>query len=138
MPGTDLGEDDVKNVSCWITFVKPDLATTLQEMREETIDYATDETNFGGLKLAQFFQDLAAGRVLWPKAWRPISPGQVYLKVVSEQDGLTYLQGLPDTDKRYINFSMRLNSRQPQPDSVPNNDEGQVLREIRDELHKKA
>src|SRR5262249_53570175 len=137
MPGTDLGGTDVKSVSYWITFAKPGFATTLQESREETIDYATDETSFSGLKLAEFFQDLAHGRVPWPKAWRSIAPDQDYLPVRSEQDGLTYLQSLPDRDKRYIKFNMRLNWRQAQPDSVGNNNAGQVLRELRDELYRK-
>jgi hypothetical protein len=123
----DLGGDDVKNVSYWITFVKPDFVATLQTMKEETIDYPTDEASFGGLKLARFFEDFAHNGIPWPDAWTR-RPGNDYPDVGSPLDRI------PPRDERYIKFNLRLNWRQPLPDAEREKDKVDVLRDIRDAL----
>ena len=134
MASVDLGGDDVKNVTYWISFVKPDFVATLTSPNDETIDYATDEGSFGGLKIGQFFQDLAAKQVLWPmKAWGTKTPSSEYdaYKAWNIQ-GKPVLTNIPDKDRKYIRFNLRLNWRQPQPDAEREKDKVEVLREIRD------
>src|SRR5262249_32491234 len=100
MTGIDLGGDDLKNVSFWIRFTKTHFVATLQDMQNETIDYATDEASYGGLKIGGFFQALANREVLWPEVWNLTPPGRDYeeLKEEDEETGVTYLTGIPLRD----------------------------------------
>jgi hypothetical protein len=127
MASVDLGGDDVKNVSYWITFVKPDFVTTLQKEQSETIDYATDEGSFGGLKIARFFQDLATKGIKWPTEWT-MRPSSEYPPLGSQ------LFEIPKKDEKYIKFNLKLNFRQPLPDAEREKEKVEVLREIRDRL----
>jgi hypothetical protein len=138
MPTIDLGGDDVKNVSYWITFVKTDFVATLQDIQSETIDWPTDAESFGGLKLGKFLKDLAEGRVAWPAKWDVTKPGRDYEKLPPDPDrvpgGKSRLKEIPERDQKYLRINLRINWRQPQPDAEREKDKVEVLREIRDEL----
>jgi hypothetical protein len=136
MPSIDLGGDDLKNISYWITFDKPDFVVDLQPEMKETIDFASDEGSFGGLKIGAFFQDLAAGRVPWPALWDVTKPGRDYHKKIDTKTGKAYLKDIPLRDRKFIRITLRLNWRRPQPDAEREKDKVEVLREIRDELGK--
>jgi hypothetical protein len=128
MADIDLGGDDVKNVSYWISFVKPDFVATLQTMKDETIDYATNEGSFGGLKIGEFFENLAQGNIPMPKEWTKLPTTEYKLHPSG------YLKAIPDRDRKYIRFNLKLNWRQPLPDAERERDKVEVLREIRDRL----
>jgi hypothetical protein len=131
--GIDLGGDDAKNVSYWITFVKPDFVATLQDERDETIDYATDEGSFGGLKMGDFFQQLTTGEILLPSAWNPSKLPEDYT-IGTNKSGKKVLHRIPDRDKKYIRVKMKLNWRHPIPDAEREKDKVDELRGIRSAL----
>jgi hypothetical protein len=139
MMAIDLGGDDVKNVSYWITFIKPDFVATLQSVRDETIDYATTEGSFGGLKLGSFFLDLQSKppRVRWPMEWTT-PPSKEYVKLVQFEEGqqVEFLTDIPDKDRQYVRVNLKLNWRRPQPDAEREKEKVSVLREIRDNIEK--
>lgn len=145
MTDQDLGGDDAKNVSYWITFIKPDLVATLQEMETETIDYPTDAGSYGGLKIGEFLQRLAQ---------RPAIPAQRGVKFPTEWKNKSLPKGydvwppllpppapppqrlldIPPADRKYIKFNYKVNWRQPVPEAEREKEKVEVLREIRDKL----
>lgn len=130
MSDQDLGGGEAKNVSYWITFVKPDLVATLQDAETETIDYATDAGSYGGLKIGQYLEGLAAHRAPLPPEWKDIC-----LPLGYETDKeRSLLLGIPETDRKYIKFSYTVNWRQPVPDAEREKEKVVVLCEIRDAL----
>lgn len=139
MASIDLGGDDVKNVTYWISFVKPDFVATLTSPHDETIDYATDEGSYGGLIIGKFFEDLKKEDILWPKMWGDKVPSPEYKRAKRWNDrGQQVLTDIPEKDRKYLRFHLRLNWRQPQPDAEREKDKVDVLREIRDAIRKEG
>jgi hypothetical protein len=130
MADQDLSGDGAKNVSYWITFVKPGLVATLQDVETETIDYATDAGNYGGLRVGEYLARLADHRAPLPTAWKDLSLPHGY----ETDKGRSLLLGIPEGDRKYIQFSYRVNWRQPAPAAEREEAMVEVLREIRDAL----
>lgn len=98
----DLSGDDLKFVSYAILFTKRDLEATLEECREEVINYSTNAGSFGGLKIAKFMGKVAAGKVKRPRVWienkYPDAKGE-------------YGWELPEGDERYVTFVFKVEKR---------------------------
>jgi hypothetical protein len=124
----DLGGEDARSVSYWITFLKPGLVATLQGMQTEVIDYATDAGSFGGLKLAEYLQRLAASKAPLPDEWKGLSLPPGY----ATDEGASLLLDIPQGDRKYIRLDYRVNSRQPVPQAEREKQKVEALREVRD------
>jgi hypothetical protein len=138
MTDQDLGGDDAKNISFWITFVKPDFVATLQAMQTETIDYATDAGSYGGLKIGEFMTALAARPlgIPYPTEWAAKTLPTGYATAPPQAPGVIPLRllGIPPMDRKYIKFNYKVNWRQPVPEAEREKEKIEVLREIRDRL----
>jgi hypothetical protein len=137
----DLGGDDAKNISYWITFVKPDFVATLQEMLTETIDYATDAGSYGGLKIGEFLTRLAARPpgappgIPFPQEWVGKTLPTTYTTAPPPPgDTRPRLLGIPLADRKFIKFNYKVNWRQPVPEAEREKEKIEVLREIRDRI----
>jgi hypothetical protein len=127
----DLSGDDVKTVGYWIGFRKPDFETTLQERRDETIDYSTTAESFAGIKLMDFLERLEKTGIRYPSNWK-VKPDSDY-KVVKTPSGRT-LKGIPRRDRRYIDVQVVVAFRRPKQDPKYDKQQVDVLRQIRDKL----
>jgi hypothetical protein len=135
MNDQDLGGDDAKNISYWITFIKPDYVATLQGLRTETIDYASDAGSYGGQKIGEFYQSMAAPNgIAYPQEWLNKSLPRGYGVLPPPPAVPTNLTLIPFEDRKYIKFNYTVNWRQPVPEAEREKEKVEVLREIRDAL----
>jgi hypothetical protein len=135
----DLSGDDVKTVGYWITFQKPDFETTLQERRDETIDYSTTAESFAGLKLMDFIKKLERDGIPYPSEWnvKPDKDYKIVWRRIREGTKLKsrrFLKGIPKRDHRYIDVQVVLSFRRPRQDARYDKQKVDILRQIRDEL----
>jgi hypothetical protein len=134
MSDQDLGGDGAKNVSFWITFIRPDLVATLQPMQTETIDYPTDAGSYGGLKIGEFLQNIGPqGKgVPFPVEWqnKKLPTGYTVEPLLNPR----VLRDIPAAERKYIKFNYQINWRQPIPDAEREKEKVEVLREIRDRI----
>ena len=99
----DLSGDDLKDVSYQIGFTKPGYESLLQARREERIDYSTEAGNLAALKIAEFMERVARGAVARPQKWVDLH----YPRGAVD----AYLWQIPADDRRYIDFSYKVESR---------------------------
>lgn len=130
MTDQDLGGNDAKSVSYWITFIKPDLLATLQGRQTEVIDYATDAGSYGGLKIAEYLQRLADRKASLPGEWKDLSLPPGY----ATDEGKSLLLDIPQNDRKYIKLNYTIDWRQPMPEAERETEKVAVLREIRGAL----
>jgi len=103
MPDLDLGGDDLKYVSYSIVFTKRDYEATLKKEEQEFIDYPTDGGSYGGLKIAEFFEQVAQGTIPRPPKWieNNYPPGA----------GARW--EIPRDDRKYVKFIYSVDRRLP-------------------------
>jgi hypothetical protein len=99
----DLSGDDLKYVSYSILFTKRDLEATLEEQKQDLVNYSTNGGSYGGLKLARFMGKVLNAQVKRPKIWADNNyPGN------AADD---YHWQIPDEDEKYITFIYSVSSR---------------------------
>ena len=101
----DLSGDDLKYVSYSILFTKRDLEATLEEQKQDLVNYSTNGGSYGGLKIAHFMQSVAAGGVKRPSKWK--ESGNAYPPGAT---GDTFTS-IPKDDERYITFIYTVDRR---------------------------
>jgi hypothetical protein len=126
----DLAGDDAKSVSYWITFIKPDLVATLQDMQTDIINYATDAGSYCGLTIAEYLQRLAARKASLPGEWKDLSLPPGY----ATDEGKSLLLDIPQNDRKYIKVNYRIDWRQAVSEAERETEKVEALREIRDAL----
>jgi hypothetical protein len=129
----DLTGDDVKTVGYWITFQKPDYETTLQDRRDETIDYSTTAKAFAAQKLMDFMARLSTEGIPIPANWDwDDLPSKGYVVKRNRRTRERRLFGIPLEDRRYIDAEVVLTFRRPKQDPNYDRQKVEILREIRD------
>lgn len=128
----DLHDDMLKLVRYKILFVKREFEAAFDE-DEDLVSDNMDASAFTAWKIAQFIQDLKAEgdrRVRVPSKW-----GTRYPSVQREnyvRDG--YLIGFPPEDKKYLRVYYEVLDRYPREKFKYEEQQIEVLREIRDEM----
>jgi hypothetical protein len=100
----DLGGDDLKYVSYSILFTKRDHEATLQQEREEIVDYLTNAGSYGGLKIGEFMRS----RFPRPRSWIENGYPQAIPRNQMDVDPATEI---PAEDRKYITFVYRVSQR---------------------------
>jgi len=126
MSDQDLSGTDLKYVSYSILFTKPDLEGTLEQQREDLVNYSTNGESYAALRIAEFFGRNAAGQVPRPPVWIANS------YPVDAADNLHWT--IPDDDRKYVTFIYQVDRRLDRNDPNYPKDQVRVLREIRDRL----
>ncbi len=108
----DLSGDDLKYVVWSIVFTKPDHECVLEPQREEIVNYSTDGTSFGAMKIAKFLDRARHGHVPKPESWGEKYPNRVERKAEGKEAG----EGdrgwrIPADDHKYIKFLYRVDHR---------------------------
>jgi hypothetical protein len=125
MGGQDLSGTDLKYVSYSILFTKRDHEATLQEQKEELIDYSTDGGSFASLKVSDFMGRLKTVGIDKPPTWKSRKYPTADTGTVKE---------IPDEDRKYITFVYRVKQRLPRQASEYDKEKVDVLRDIRDRI----
>jgi hypothetical protein len=128
MADQDLSGEGLKYVSYSILFTKPNLEATLEEQKEELVNYSTNGGSYGGLKIAHFMQRVAKGEVPRPDEWK--EPGSLY----PPGDTGQYITKIPKDDEKYITFIYQVDRRLDKNDPNYPREQVKVLTEIRDRL----
>jgi hypothetical protein len=126
MADQDLSGTDLKYVSYSILFTKPDLEVTLRRQREELVNYSTNGESFGALKIAEFFERNALGKVERPEEWARNN----YPPDATDETHWT----IPRDDRRYVTFIFEVTRRLDRTDPNYPKEQVKVLKEIRDKL----
>lgn len=124
----DLSGDDVKNISYWITFLKPDYEASLQDRRDKTIDYATTAQSFASERFGEFLDRLHSVGIEVPSDWKDL-PSADYLVNAAGR-----LIEIPQRDRRYIDVTIQENWRRPKQAAEYDKEQVDVLKQIRDRL----
>jgi hypothetical protein len=127
MPDIDLGGDDLKYVSYSIVFTKRDYETNLQPEKQELVDYATDGGSYGGLKIAEFFEQVTQGKIPRPTSWEPSY-------AVPERPVAGQTWEIPRDDRKYVKFIYHVDRHLPKGEAEYERDKVKILREIRDRI----
>jgi hypothetical protein len=128
MSDLDLSGDDLKYVRYSIVFTKRDNETTLLPEREELVDYATDGGSYGGLKIAEFFEQVARGDIPRP-AFR--ESGYAPARPIGDN---RQAWEIPRDDRKYVKFIYRVDRRLPKGEAEYARDQVRILRELRDRI----
>ncbi|HEU4386684.1 MAG TPA: hypothetical protein VFV34_02725 [Blastocatellia bacterium] len=126
MSDQDLSGDDLKYVSYSILFTKPDLEATLEEQKEDLVNYSTNGGSYGGLKIAHFFGKVSNKKVKRPQVW-------IDNKYPENAKG-DYEWTLPQDDEKYVTFIYQVDRRLLKGDANYPKEQVKVLKEIRDRL----
>jgi len=129
MPDTDLSDDMLKLVRYKILFIKRDYEVAFQEVEEIVHDNLAG-TAFTGWKIAEFIQNLDTVTV--PFKWRK----QHYPRDVGDDKDAKVLK-LPEEDKKYLRVYYEVLDRYVREEFKYEEDQIDVLKEIRDELKKR-
>jgi hypothetical protein len=120
----DLSGNDLKYVSYSILFTKRDLEATLEEQKQDLVNYPTNGGSYGGLKLAKFFQKVATEGVPRPQVWKENNYPD------SNRNNTHWT--IPEEDQRYITFIYTVDRRIPREDKEYDRDQVRALRDIRE------
>jgi len=124
MDDQDLSGDDLKYVSYAIVFTKRDFEATLEENKQELVNYSTDGGSFGGLKIAKFFQKLNDPKrgirrpPLWVDSHYP--PGTT--------DDMHW--ALPEEDEKYLTFIYHVERRLPRQEADYDKRQVEILQKL--------
>ncbi|HZY83934.1 MAG TPA: hypothetical protein VFE78_03830 [Gemmataceae bacterium] len=126
--GDGLSGDGLKFVSYAILFTKPDLEHTLEEKKQEVLNYSTDPGSFGGLKIAEFMKKVERKEVERPQLWKDndYPPG-----ARGDRDW-----EIPEEDKKFITFTYRIERCLPKQETEYEKEKVRELRKIRTEIEK--
>jgi fructose-1,6-bisphosphatase len=128
----DLHDDMLKLVRYKILFVKREYEFAFPE-QEDLVSDNMDASAFTAWKIAQFIQDLnqtdGTARVRVPSKWGTRYPSDQNRYV---RDG--YLIGFPPEDKKYLRVYYEVLDRYPREKFKYEEQQIEVLREIRDRL----
>jgi hypothetical protein len=124
----DLSGQDVKNISYWITFLKPDYQASLQERRDKTIDYSTTAQSFASERFGEFLDRLHAVGIEVPSEWKDLPSADYVLNAAGR------LIEIPQRDRRYIDVKIEENWRRPKQAAEYDKEQVDVLKQIRDRL----
>ena len=126
MSDQDLSGNDLKYVRFSILFTKRNLEASLQQDRENLLDYSTDGASFAALKIGEFMGRVAAGKVPRPEIWKEND----YPTADSPELGWV----LPSEDLRYITLIYEVERRLPLQDAYYARDQVKALQGIKSEL----
>src|SRR5215469_9481529 len=120
----DLGDDMLKLVRYKVLFVRREYEVAFSEHEDLVSDNMTGNS-FVGLKIAEFIQDVEAGKIPIPSKWfsRHYPPG------LTNGDFLT---GIPHGDKKYLRVYYEVMERYPREKFKHEEQQIRVLEEIRD------
>jgi hypothetical protein len=128
----DLHDDMLKLVRYKVLFVKREYETAFRE-QEDLVSDNMDASAFTAWKIAQFIQDLnhteGDQRVRIPSKWGDRYPSDRDRYV---RDG--YLIGFPPEDKKYLRVYYEVLDRYPREKFKYEEEQIEVLRDIRDEI----
>jgi len=130
MNDTDLSDDMLKLVRYKILFVKRDYETAFPEVEELVHDNMTADA-FAAWKVAEFIQRLADRRTQIPVAWKeyPVNqPGRPPYRAGQ------ILLGFPERDKKYLRVYFEVLARYEREEARHEEDQIEVLKEIRNRL----
>jgi hypothetical protein len=139
MPDTNLSDEMLKLVRYKILFVKRDYEHAFPEVEELVHDNMTGSA-FSGWKIAQFIQNLGNDEIKIPRKWKDKNN---YPPDVKTQEGKPRyrdgdrLLGFPEEDKKYLRVYFEVLDRYVREDFRYEEDQIDVLKEIRDALRKK-
>jgi len=125
----DLNDDTLKLVRFKVLFVKRDYEHAFPE-QEELVSDNMDGTAFTAWKIAEFIQSLGRREVPTPRKWAE----KKYPPHHAENGALT---GLPEDDKKYLRVYYEVLERYKREKFRYEEEQIDVLREIRDEIGKK-
>jgi hypothetical protein len=128
MPDTNLSDEMLKLVRYKVLFVKRDYETAFPEV-EELVHENMSSATYTGWKIAEFIQGLHNGRTDIPKKWTDY-PSKEY-----RRDGK--LTGFPEGDKKYLRVYFEVLDRYVREEFKYEEDQIDVLKEIRDALKDK-
>jgi hypothetical protein len=124
----DLRDDMLKLVRYKVLFVKREYEHAFPE-QEDLVSENMDGTAFTAWKVAEFIQELAKHKTVVPSAWGKTYP-------MNFRDG-NILTGLPDEDKKYLRVYFEVMDRYAREKFKFEEEQINVLEDIRDELKKK-
>ena len=136
MPDTNLSDEMLKLVRYKILFVKRDYEHAFPEVEELVHDNMTGAA-FSGWKIAQFIQNLGNGDTKLPGKWKNNYPPSDKNKDGKDRyrDG-DKLVGFPEDDKKYLRVYFEVLDRYVREDFKYEEDQIDVLKEIRDAVRK--
>jgi hypothetical protein len=126
----DLSGDDLKYVSYSILFTKRDFEATLEEQKQDLVNYPTNGGSYGGLKIAHFMKKVGEGKIKRPEEWK--EPGNSYPPGASGD----YFTEIPKDDERYITFIYKVDRRLDRQDADRDKQKLEALRGIRSSIDK--
>jgi hypothetical protein len=130
----DLGGDDLKYVSYSILFTKRDFETTLQQEKQEVIDYPTDEGSFGALKIADFMATLKTDGILFPEEWKGKTLDDGYTVDPPGSKDPKRLKSIPNKDRKFIKFECMMKKQLAKQDKDYDRQQVDILRAISSKL----
>ena len=132
MPDTNLNDDMLKLVRYKILFVKRDYEHAFPEQEELVSDNLT-ATSYTAWKIAQFIQSLGKKETEIPSKWKEdgYPPDDVKYRYGNK------LMGLPEDDKKYLRVYFEVLDRYVREQFRYEEDQIDVLKEIRDAIRKK-
>jgi hypothetical protein len=99
----DLSGEDLKYVSYSILFTKRDLEATLEEQKQDLVNYSTNGGSYGGLKIAKFMEKVSKSKVKRPTVWEEND---------YPDDAVDdYHWTIPEEDEKYITFIYKVDRR---------------------------
>lgn len=136
MPDTNLNDDMLKLIRYKILFVKRDYEVAFPEVEELVHDNMTS-TAYTAWKIAEFIQNLAAGKTSIPSKWNDGYPNDKDKdgNYKYRKDGM--LIGLPEDDKKYLRVYYEVLDRYVREEFRYEEDQIDVLKEIRDAIRQK-
>jgi hypothetical protein len=124
----DLSGSEVKNISYWITFLKPDYQASLQERRDKTIDYATTAQSFASERFGEFLDRLHSVGIEVPSDWKDLPSSDYILNAAGR------LIEIPQRDRHFVDVTIEVNWRRPKQGAEYQKEQVDVLKQIRDRL----
>ncbi len=126
----DLSGDDLKYVSYSILFTKRDFEATLEEQKQDLVNYPTNGGSYGGLKIAHFMKKVSEGKIKRPQEWT--EPGNVYPPGAQGD----YFTEIPKDDERYITFIYNVDRRLDRQAADRDREKLEAVRGIRSSIDK--
>ena len=126
MPDTDLSDDMLKLVRYKILFIKRDYEVAFPEV-EEIVHDNLASTAYTGWKIAEFIQNLDTVTV--PSKWRKKN----YPRAVGDDKDARVMK-LPEDDKKHLRVYYEVLDRYVREEFKYEEDQIDVLTEIRDEI----
>jgi hypothetical protein len=134
-PDQDLGGEDLKVVRYRIIFTKRDFEDDLKK-GEETVNYPTNGGSFGGLKVAEFINELRLEGKPLPSTW--ITGCYPWKSYRDENDPPNAdprkYYGIPPEDHRYITFLYEVLRHVEREEKEYDKEQVRILRGIQERL----